>query len=74
MLTYSRWRSVERFDPWKNFNQTKDFGLEFLLSQSKEFCESQGTLLNIFDPYSTIIMKLVKVILRKTEAVRLSYK
>ena len=74
MYEFSRWRSVEQFDPYSHFkNETNDFGIEYLLSKSKEPCEDQGTVLNVFDPDSTNILKLVQFILRKREEERFNF-
>ena len=74
MNEFSIWRNVERFDPYReNFNNvTNFFGIEFFLSKSKEFCKSHGSLLNVFDRNSPIIMELFKVIQRRREEVRFS--
>ena len=71
MFEFPKWRRVERFDPYGDFkNETNGFDREYLLSKSKVFCENQGSLLNVSDPDSTHILKLVHFILRKKEEER----
>ena len=74
MFEFPKWRTVEQFDPYGYFkNGTNDFGREYLLSKSKVFCENQGSLLNVFDPVSTDILKLVHFIQRKKEEERFNF-
>ena len=74
MYEFSKWRSVEYFDPYGVFkNETNEFGIEYFLSKSEVYCEDQGTMLNVFDPDSTNILKLVQFILRKREEARFKF-
>ena len=75
MYELPKWRSVERFDPYGLFNnETNDFGREYLLSKSKVFCENHGSLLNVFDPDSALIIFLVQIIQRKKDQERFHFK
>ena len=74
MYEFSKWRSVEYFDPYGVFiNETNDFGIEYFLSKSEIFCEDQGALLNIFNSDSTLILKLVQFLLRKRGEARFNF-